>query len=439
MAKIVNSQKFVKSDAEANNNKVWQYDVYDDGTMHIQWGRIGDSLQEQRVPFSQSVLDKKIKEKTQPWNGKKGGYKEITIMAAPTGPSGPTGSVKHVKDAAIRDIAGADPILSALVQRLAEANKHEIQVATGGQMDIDLSTGIISTPVGVVSKTNVEQARTILLDSLVPLVKVAGFDDPKYKRALSDYLMLVPQRVAKNNWHRSFIPDNTGIARQSSLLDQLESSIELVEQRMSVATAASQVSTPIARAFDVRLELMDSKDTDWVKICKLYEDGKNTNHASHKLKPMRGFRVTLPHMKAAYELDGAKMINQWQLWHGSRIFNLLSIMKRGFVLPKQLSSLNITGAMFSDGIYFSDQSTKSLNYSYGYWGSGNTESGCFMFVVDVAMGKYYVPSGPRREPPPAGYDSYFAKGRESGVLNNEMIIFRTSQANITHLIEFGSP
>lgn len=62
-----------------------------------------------------------------------------------------------------------------------------------------------------------------------------------------------------------------------------------------------------------------------------------------------------------------------------------------------------------------------------------------MFVVDVAMGKYYVPSGPRREPPPAGYDSYFAKGRESGVLNNEMIIFRTSQANITHLIEFGSP
>jgi poly [ADP-ribose] polymerase len=184
---------------------------------------------------------------------------------------------------------------------------------------------------------------------------------------------------------------------------------------------------------------MADNDPDFVAICKFYNEGKNDRHSSHHLKPKRGFRLTIPHMKAAWDADGAKMTNQWRLWHGSRIFNLLSIMKRGFVLPQQLPTAVIAGAMFGSGLYFSDQSTKSLNYSYGYWqGGGGYDNNCFMFVVDVAMGKYHVPSGPRNAPPPAGYDSTFAKAKESGVLNNEMIVFRLGQANITHLIEFGA-
>lgn len=444
MAKVVEVKKFVKSDAEANNNKVWQYTVYDDGTMEIEYGRIGNSLQSDGPePFSQSKIDKKVKEKTQPWNGKKGGYVAIDVMAAPTGPSGPVGSSTHVKNAAVRDIAGSDPVLSALVTRLAEANKHEIQIASGGQMDVDLSTGIISTPVGVVSKANVDQARIILGTKLEPFVKKQDFDNSDFKRALSDYLMLVPQRVGHRNWHSTFMPDLAAMTKQVSLLDQLDASIELVEQRLTAAqqAAATAAGKPVApaRAFDVRLELMSDNDPDYIAICKFYNDGKNDRHSSHHLKPKRGFRLTIPHMKAAWDADGAKMTNQWRLWHGSRIFNLLSIMKRGFVLPQQLPTAVIAGAMFGSGLYFSDQSTKSLNYSYGYWqGGGGYDNNCFMFVVDVAMGKYHVPSGPRNAPPPAGYDSTFAKAKESGVLNNEMIVFRLGQANITHLIEFGA-
>jgi poly [ADP-ribose] polymerase len=440
MAKVTEVKKFVKSDAEANNNKVWQYTVYDDNTMEIEYGRIGCSLQSDGVvSYDRSKLDKKVKEKTQPWNGKKGGYVAIDVLAAPTGPSGPTGSSTHVKTAAIRDIAGADPVLAPLITRLAEANKHEIQLASGGQMDIDLSTGVISTPVGVVSKANVDQARIILGTKLEPFVKKADFDNTDFKRALSDYLMLVPQRVGHRNWHASFLPDIAAMTRQVSLLDQLDASIELVEQRLSVAAAApvDQPQAP-ARSFDVRLELMGDKDKDWLDIVKMYHDGKNDNHSSKHLVPIRGFRLTIPHMKAAWDLDGAKLDNQWRLWHGSRIFNLLSIMKRGFVMPQQLPTAVIAGAMFGSGLYFSDQSTKSLNYSYGYWqGGGGYDNNCFMFVVDVAMGKYHVPSSPRNTPPPAGYDSTFAKGKQSGVLNNEMIVFRLGQANITHLIEFG--
>lgn len=335
-------------------------------------------------------------------------------------------------------------MLTSLVTRLAEANKHEIQIASGGQMDIDLSTGIISTPVGVVSKANVDQARIILGTKLEPFVKKQDFDNSDFKRALSDYLMLVPQRVGHRGWHSTFLPDVAAMTRQVSLLDQLDASIELVEQRLTAAqqaaaVAAGKPATAPARAFDVRLELMGEKDPDFVAICKFYNEGKNDRHSSHHLKPKRGFRLTIPHMKAAWDADGAKLSNQWRLWHGSRIFNLLSIMKRGFVMPQQLPTAVIAGAMFGSGLYFSDQSTKSLNYSYGYWqGGGGYDNNCFMFVVDVAMGKYHVPSGPRNAPPPSGYDSTFAKAKESGVLNNEMIVFRLGQANITHLIEFGA-
>ena len=439
MAKVIDSAKFVKSDAENNNNKVWQYEVFDDGTMEIKYGRIGNALQSDGPEtFSKSKLEKKIKEKTQPWNGKKGGYVKIEIMAAPTGPTGASGNSAHVKSAAVRDIAGTDPVLTTLVTRLAEANKHEIQIASGGQMDIDLSTGIISTPVGVVSKANVDQARIILGTKLEPFVKKQDFDNADFKRALSDYLMLVPQRVGHRNWHSTFMPDTAAMTKQVSLLDQLEASIELVEQRMAAASANPGQPAAPARAFDVRLELMDAKDPEFLAICKFYEEGRNDRHSSKHLKPVRGFRLTIPHMKAAWEADGAKMDNKWRLWHGSRIFNLLSIMKRGFVLPKQLPTAVIAGAMFGHGLYFSDQSTKSLNYSYGYWqGGGGYDNNCFMFVVDVAMGKYYVPSRSGIMAPPAGHDSLFAKGQQSGVLNNEMIVFRTSQANITHLIEFN--
>ena len=91
--------------------------------------------------------------------------------------------------------------------------------------------------------------------------------------------------------------------------------------------------------------------------------------------------------------------------------------------------------MFGPGAYFSDQSTKSLNYAYGYWG-GSADNNCFMFLADVAMGKAYTPSSWGSGFPKRGYDSTFAKAGKSGVRNNEMIVYKTNQANLKYLIEF---
>jgi poly [ADP-ribose] polymerase len=93
--------------------------------------------------------------------------------------------------------------------------------------------------------------------------------------------------------------------------------------------------------------------------------------------------------------------------------------------------------MFGAGLYFSDQSTKALNYATNFWNSSGSSKRIFMFLCDVAMGKYHVPSGgwgsgyPKR-----GFDSTFAKANVSSVRNNEMIVYKLPQANLKYLLEF---
>ena len=52
------------------------------------------------------------------------------------------------------------------------------------------------------------------------------------------------------------------------------------------------------------------------------------------------------------------------------------------------------------------------------------------------MGKEYIPrSGGNGKKP--GFDSCWAKPGQSGVINDEQIVFRASQTNIRYMVEFS--
>jgi poly [ADP-ribose] polymerase len=128
-----------------------------------------------------------------------------------------------------------------------------------------------------------------------------------------------------------------------------------------------------------------------------------------------------------------KPLNHQELWHGTKKSNIISILKNGFVIPPS-NAKHVVGRMFgSDGIYLSDQSTKSLNYSYGWW-SGSRDKNCYMFLCDALLGKQYIPNGSCSHLP-KGYNSIFAKAGYSNVQNNEMIV-PLNQVNPKYLIEF---
>ena len=72
--------------------------------------------------------------------------------------------------------------------------------------------------------------------------------------------------------------------------------------------------------------------------------------------------------------------NRQLLWHGSKLCNFVSILKNGLILNPG-NNVKKTGSMFGHGLYFSNCSTKSGNYT-GY----NKGNPCIMILCEVALG-----------------------------------------------------
>ena len=437
MANVTERKKYILTDATENNNKFWEYIIYDDGSLEIKWGRVGTTGQSKKSSsFNRSRdVDAKVREKTAK------GYREIKIITEVVDTVPKTAAATHVVHAAaIEQLAKNDTTLSTLITELVKANRHELFVASGGQMDVDLTTGIVSTPIGVVAKDNIIQARD-LLDVMVPFIQTKDLDNATYLSKLNDYLMLVPQKVGSTRgWHRNFIFDDNGIGRQQTLLDQLEASVDIAESRLKqslLSPSQSSVSS-MPDLFNASVKLVT--DADIIKhIEQLFFSTLNKSHVSSKLRPVRVYEVVIDKMKSDFDADGAKMHDVRELWHGTRKFNVLSILKNGLIIPPTRGgTYQIAGRMFGNGVYHASQSSKSLNYSFGYWDNSAKDTNCFMFLNDVAMGNFYVPRSYSETLPKAGYDSTWAVPGKSGIQNDEMIVYRTSQCNIKYLIEFDS-
>jgi poly [ADP-ribose] polymerase len=169
------------------------------------------------------------------------------------------------------------------------------------------------------------------------------------------------------------------------------------------------------------------------RVSALFRKTRQAMHACHGYEVSRVLSVEIEHEGPAFATDGEVIGGIRELWHGSQASNILSILRSGLVVPKTAAH----GRMFGDGIYFSDQSTKALNYATGWWSGRGSQPEAFMFLAQVAMGKMYRPRGPMGGGAlPAGYDSVFAEAGRAGVQNNEMIVARPSQVRVMRLVEF---
>jgi len=85
-------------------------------------------------------------------------------------------------------------------------------------------------------------------------------------------------------------------------------------------------------------------------------------------------------------------------------------------------------------VYGANNSTKSLNYSTGFWGgSRNKFDNSFLFIADFALGKEHRVSSPTSRPP-SGYDSIYAQ-KGSSLYNDEFIVYRLNQVTLKYLVE----
>lgn len=439
MATIVEQAKYIVSNFENNNNKIWNIYLFDDCTTKVEWGRVGDPMQVQikewgSMDEASDFMRKKCKEKEKGKkddNGNRVPYVKLNVLDN-TGvvESVSVKSTSDIKSLAAKQIDTNSPDTLALIRYFSDVNVHNITSST--TLTYDVQSGLFSTPAGIVTKDGLDKAR-IILEQIGNYVEKNDLTSKPYIKLLEEYLMLIPQKVGRKLNPETLYTTTDDIRKQNDILDSLEVSLQSV-----LTSPDGEPNAPKEiqeKVFSVKVHKVDNENIV-KRIKKKFLDTLNYSHTSSSLKVKTVYSVEIESMKRAFESKGKPIGNINEYWHGTKASNILSILKGGLVIPKANAS-HCTGRMFGNGVYFSDQSTKSLNYSNGYW-SGSRENKCFMFLADVAMGKEYIPSGSSQNLPKPGYDSTFAKAGRSGVINNEMIVYNIFQCNLTYLIEFSN-
>ena len=432
MANLIQEVKYIKADLAHNNNKYWYAELYDDATTITRNGRVGagtqvhpkrHSSQSAALSYFQSKIIEKERKK----------YKPLNVI----GQVGQVGQVRKqnivgdLLQIARSQIKSNNSIVGKLIDYFTRVNAHNICAATNGQITFSNTTGLFSTPLGIVTQDNIDGANRLLIQIGA---KVADSDyDYRLEGLTNEYMMLVPQNVGSRRVEvRSLWHSISAVQRQKQIVDSLQASLLQVSQAPVVQAAKKDAE----QVFDVQLDLVvDPKIIE--KIKKQYDGSRNNRHNCSHLKVKTVYAVSIASANQAFENQGKAIGNVKRLWHGTRASNVLSILKAGLVIPPSSSS-HCTGRSFGDGLYFSDQSTKSLNYSHGGTWGGSIDNNCFMFLCQVAMGKSYIPTANDyiRRFPVTGYDSTFAKAGQR-FLNNEQIVYKTCQAQLQYLIEFA--
>lgn len=428
-ATVVEHKKFSCTNLGKNNNKYWNVTLYDNGDVFSEWGRQGHSARTQSKTWpgaGRSFMDKKIREK------EKKGYRENKVAEGTGTVEATTRKVKgSVKDIALKQIRHKSTTAQKLIAYLDKVNAHQIVEMTGGMITYDTANAQFRTTQGVVLPDQIQRARELLSD-LSDWVHEGDWETEEFEESLNEYLSLIPRDFGRQRMSpEDILPNVTKCQQENALLDGLEASFAGLTKPSKKKKKTAAKDEP--KVFDVELTVVeDKKVISWVR--NFYQSTRKSMHTSNNLSVKAVYTVEIANMKAAFDAYGAKMKDIRQLWHGTQASNVLSILRQGLIIPKS-SSAHCTGRMYGDGIYASSISTKALNYATSFWGGGNSER-TFMFILDMAMGKYHLASGGWGRYPVRGTDSTWAKGGRSGVINDEMIVYRLDQCNLTHLVEF---
>ena len=425
----------------ANHNKVWYASLMDDHSVFVEWGRVGKKLQSQTKNFgsesqARTFIEKKYREKI------KKGYEDLDIVDTDMPVTQNTGSTKSVSGSQLKQIAKSqikhsNPLVAKLIDYFTQTNAHQIMKATHGAITFNDTTGLFSTPLGIVGQNSIDEANDILV-SVGDIVAANDHDNPDLMALSQRYLRYVPTDIGMKRFDpHMFWRSLAEVQAQKAILDSLQAS--LVSATSNPKT--TKTKTPKKKdeqVFDVQLGLVEDPKVV-AKITKFYQTSKGSHYDVRSYKVKTVYTVNIASEREAFKKVGAKMDNIWTLFHGTAASNCLSILKQGLIIPPS-SSGHCTGRLYGDGVYGSDMSTKALRYATGGWG-GRTANRTFMFIMDMAMGSYYEPTNSNYMSvryPVKNYNSTFAKAGRGGIANNEMIAYSTNQVQLKYLVEFSN-
>lgn len=311
--------------------------------------------------------------------------------------------------------------ISRIITQSVEENVHNVTSATS----IKYSNGRFETPLGPVTLDHIKKAKEPL-DELKELLESKKSGDDVYDDVINAnnlYFSLIPHTFGRKISTDDWINDNDKLSDEYDILEQLESAVNLGEEMTDEAGGILE---------SLKLKFIETERKEYLRLRNKFEDSRAHNHNNLRDWTVKNiFELELNKERKNYtnrSIAGREV----ELFHGSRNCNILSIMSSGLIIP----SVAAHGRMFGNGIYAAPSSTKALNYSTGFWGSGkNKYPNAFVFVVNFSLGREHNPRRSIWGGPPSGYDSVWANAREAGLYNDEVIVYSLEQCTITHIIE----
>jgi ankyrin repeat protein/predicted DNA-binding WGR domain protein len=255
--------------------------------------------------------------------------------------------------------------------------------------------------------------------------------------------------------------------------------LEVVIKLIGAATYNVPRVNPVDYCFDclgMKVMVLD-RSTEEFKLLKKYVRRGELHQPGQKTSISNIFAI-----ERVGERDGIRnwdqIGNHMLLWHGTKPENVVGILQTGFrIAPACAES---TGAMFGEGIYFTDVFSKGYNYTSGSFHHHNLGRNSqkkmkppkkYMFLCEVALGKsntfynskevtdlpnskFHSVKGVGREgPDPAGNvylpsgcivplgksirtpEPKLPQGEWWGLNYNEYVVYDTTQVRIRYLLE----
>ncbi|HYT44749.1 MAG TPA: WGR domain-containing protein, partial [Methylomirabilota bacterium] len=159
MADVVKEDRYILSNISSNNNKWWDISLQDDDSVICGWGRVGEVGDQLTKRFTNTIAagrfyDSKCREKH------KKGYQPLRTMSTSGSVIRTTVNKDNLAEIATKQIEVSSPETVELIKYLTQANIHSILNSTNIQYDT--SKGTFSTPLGVVTKEAIIEARDLL-------------------------------------------------------------------------------------------------------------------------------------------------------------------------------------------------------------------------------------------------------------------------------------
>lgn len=461
----------IQFNATGNNNKFYKVELAEDNdTVIVRYGRVGSNGTCIHHGGGQYKFDALIRAK------RRKGYSDAMIEGAST-ESETYPSDSNVLKLALEEIRYKDDEAKAVVQAVCRRNVHKITEATS--IAFDESSGMFRTPLGVVKREGVEEAMSLLdqIEALMPEFQQLRDSEPdatvlpdlsgSRKRKAPDssetlnpasprlctlakmildlnekYYVIIPNRVKNARNIDSLLFSQKAVDEQRATCDALFSTLDLMADLAKKASEEAskekgEETEKKEKTFGVEIETV-SDAAQLALIRGMFEATKNIGHGQYNSKctVTKAYKVKLDEQ---HEMFDPSIGNVTLLWHGTKTENVLSILSKGILLPSE-SPGSKAGSAFGKGVYFARQSTKSLNYcDGGFWSGNQSSTKIYMFVASVAIGNSFVPTGMVSAKPPKGYDSYWAQPGISGVLNDEIVVFKPSQIRLDYLLEIDRP